>query len=420
MKNTNGKKEIAVTGLGAITPIGLNVKAFWNNYCQKKSGIKVNNRFDSTNFRSRVAGLIDDFNPQDHFAPNVVRRIDKVMQFGAVAASEALTQSGLLGYPDEKWKSNAAVFMGTGSGGMITLSDEMEKLRTCLPRQVNPMLMPMMLVNSTGGFIGIQFGLKGPNSCISTACASGASAVATACHYISSGMSDVVIAGGTEASIVPIIVAAFDSLKALTFDWNDKPEYASRPYCLKRSGFVIAEGAGAVVLEEYEFAKSRGAVILAKISGWGETCDAHNMVVPNENGAGLASAMQKALTMAGLSPETITHINAHATSTPLGDRVDSEAMKTVFKENRKNIIVSALKSSIGHTLGASGALALITSICMIQNKFIPPALNSSEMDPECDVALSGESGIEGEIHHSLVNASGFGGHNVSIVASRPD
>jgi 3-oxoacyl-[acyl-carrier-protein] synthase II len=417
MKNFKKNKIIAVTGTGAVTPIGNDVPAFWNNYCQKKSGISVNNRFQNENFRSQIAGLIQQFDPAAHFDPNVYRRIDRVTQLGTVAASEALRQSGLLEWQNSEWKNDAAVFVGTGVGGVITLSEESEKLRTCLPRQVNPLLMPMMLSNITGGYIAIQFGLKGANFCPTTACASGLSAIATACNYINSGLCDVAIAGGAEASIVPIIVAAFDSLKALSFTWNDNPEESSRPFCLKRSGFIIAEGAGTIVLEDYEFAKARGANILATISGWGETCDAYHMVSPAEHGEGIAAAMKKALSMASLLPEKVNHINAHATSTPLGDRLESEAINNVFGKNHEKLFVSALKSSIGHTLGASGAIALISSICMLQNKFIPAGRNSSEIDPECNVNLVKDSGKEFNIAHSIINAAGFGGHNVSVIAS---
>jgi 3-oxoacyl-[acyl-carrier-protein] synthase II len=409
------KRNIVITGIGAITPIGQNVETFWENCCRGCSGIRQIDRFDVSQYRSQIAGLIEDYDPFYFLNRKDALHLDRFTTLSVAAADQAMAQSCLKG--NGSWRDNTAVVLGTGLGGINSVSEQMEVLRNSTPRAVNPFLMPMMLNNSASAFLAIRFGLKGPNFASSSACASGSSAVVAACHLIRSGAADIALTGASEAPVTPIIVAAFDSLKSLARGWNDEPQQASRPFDVKRRGFVISEGAAVLVIEELQHALDRGAEILAHITGMGETCDAFHMTRPANRGTGIAEAMRKALAEAGRKGSEIGFVNAHATSTTVGDQNEATAIRSVLGEN---IPVSALKSQLGHTLGAAGALSLVGSVMALREKIIPPTINVSKVDPKCGLGNIVQNAQKTEFSSVMNNAMGFGGHNVSILVESPN
>ncbi len=411
------KRRVVVTGVGAVTPIGLDVESFWEASCAGRSGVQRIERFDTSQFCSQVAGLVEGFDPLPFVTPKEALHLDRFTLLSVAAATQALVNSGLDGRDD--WRARAGVVFGTGVGGILSLSEQMEVLRTSPPRFVTPFLMSMMLTNSAAGFLGIHFRLKGPSSCVSTACASGSSALTVACNMICTDQADVVLSGGTEAPITPIILAAFDSLHALATDWNDKPEAASRPFDMARAGFVMAEGAAALILEERRHALDRGAPILAEIAGWGETTDAHHMIAPSPNGEGVAQAMRLAIEWADLDPGAVDYVNAHATSTRLGDEFEALAIRKVLGDRVERVPVSATKSLVGHTLGTAGALGVVSAIMSLQRGLVPPTINLTDPDPACELDHVIGEPRRVNLTTALVNASGFGGHNVSILLMSP-
>ncbi len=409
--------RVVVTGIGAVTPIGLDVQSFWEASCAGRCNTQLIDSFDTTQFNSRIAAAVKDFDPLCFVTRREALHLDRCTLLAVGAATEALANSGLNGH--DNWRERAGVVIGCGVGGVASLSEQMEVLRTSPPRFVNPFLMPMMLNNSPCGFLGIHFRLKGPSSCTTTACASGASALAVACNLIRTDQATVVLAGGTEAAITPIILAAFDSLKALATGWNHQPQAASRPFDKGRAGFVLAEGAGVLVLEERRHALDRGASILAEIVGWGETTDAHHMFAPAPQGQGIAQAMRLAIERARLDPGAVDYVNAHATSTPLGDEFEACAIRDVFGARFSKVPVNAIKSLIGHTLGAAGALAAISAILSLQHGCIPATMNLSDPDPACELNHVVSEPCRAGLNTALVNSAGFGGHNVSILYMSP-
>jgi 3-oxoacyl-[acyl-carrier-protein] synthase II len=403
--------------MGAITPIGLDVTSFWEASCAGRSNIQLIDRFDASQFNSQIASAVKDFDPLCFVTRREALHLDRCTLLTVGAATEALASSGLNGNDD--WRDRTGVVIGCGVGGIASLSEQIEVLRTSPPRFVNPFLMPMMLNNSPSGFLAIRFKFKGPSTCTTTACASGASALVVAANLIRTGQATVVLAGGAEAAITPIILAAFDSLKALATGWNHQPEAASRPFDKKRAGFVLAEGAGVLVLEERRHALDRGAPILAEIAGWGETTDAHHMFAPAPNGQGVTQAMRLAIERAHLDPGAVDYVNAHATSTPLGDEFEACAIRNVLGDRTEKVPVSAIKSLIGHTLGAAGALAAISSILSLRYGLIPATANLTDPDPACALKHVVGEPYRGSLTTALVNSAGFGGHNVSILYMSP-
>jgi 3-oxoacyl-[acyl-carrier-protein] synthase II len=411
------ERRVVVTGMGAVTPIGLDVESFWEASCAGRSGVQRINCFDVSQFNSQVAGLVEGFDPLPFVTLKEALHLDRFTLLAVAAATQALANSGL--DKSDGWRHQAGVVLGTGVGGIFSLSQQMEVLRTSPPRFVNPFLMSMMLTNSASGFLAIHFRLKGPSASVSTACASGSSALTVACNMIRTGQADVVLTGGTEAPMTPIILAAFDSLHALATGWNDEPEAASRPFDAARAGFVIAEGAGVLVLEEQRHALDRGAPILAEIAGWGETTDAHHMTAPAPNGEGVAQAMRLAIEWARLDAGAVDYVNAHATSTRLGDEFEAFAIREVLGARAERVPVSATKSLVGHTLGAAGALGVVSAVLSLQHGLIPPTINLTEPDPACalDHVIGGPRRTD--LTAAMVNASGFGGHNVSLLLMSP-
>lgn len=411
------ERRVVITGMGVVSPIGLGIENFWAASCAGRSGVRRIDAFDVSQFNSQLAGVVEGFDAQTFVTRREALHLDRCTLLSVGAATEALHNSGLDG--NDGWHDQAGVAMGTGVGGILSLSEQMEVLRTSPPRFVNPFLMPMMLTNSASGFLAIHFGLKGPSACVSTACASGSSALSVAYNWIRSGQAEVVLSGGTEAALAPIILAAFDSLKALASGWNDQPQAASRPFDTGRSGFVIAEGAGALVLEERRHALDRGAPILAEIAGLGETTDAHHMFAPAPNGRGVAQAMRLAIERAHLDAGAVDYVNAHATSTPMGDEFEASAIRQVLGDRASRVPVNAIKSLIGHTLGASGAMGTISTILTLQHGLIPATLNLTDPDPACTLDHVVDGPRRADLTAALVNAAGFGGHNVSILLMSP-
>jgi 3-oxoacyl-[acyl-carrier-protein] synthase II len=407
------QKRVVVTGMGVVTPIGLNTEEFWTAWRTGQSGIGGIDRFDVSRFKSKIAGQIDNFDPLCHMDRKDLLRLDRFTHLAKSATDQAFIQSGL--DHSNGWKKKAGVLVGSGLGGIISLCEQMDVMQQDSPRRVNPFLMPMFLINAASAYISLDYKLKGPSCNVSTACASGLSAVVQACNLIQSGELDVIFAGGSDAPIVPIILAAFDALNALASKWNDNPTKASRPFDSGRKGFVLSEGSAILCLEERQHAEDRNADILCEIVGGKETCDAYHMVSPLEDGAGVVQSITQALIQADVKPDEVDYINAHATSTVVGDRCEAQAIKQVFNHHSDTIAVSAIKEFVGHMLGASGPIGLVGSILAINKGYIPPSRNLESIDPACDINIVSKNVNRTAINTALVNSSGFGGHNASVL-----
>ena len=373
--------RVVITGMGCVSPLGNSIDAFWNNIKEGKCGIDYISRFDTENFDVKLAAEVKDFDPSLYMDKREARRMDLYSQYAVAASKMAIDSSGI--DLESICKERFGVIVGSGIGGIGTIEKEHEKLLNKGPKRVSPLLIPMIIINMAAGNIAIQFGAKGICSTVVTACATGSHAIGEAYDIIRRGRADVIIAGGSEAGITPLSVAGFSSLQALTttVDINR----ASIPFDAERSGFVMAEGAGIVILESLEHAVKRGAKIYAEIVGYGASCDAYHITSPSEDGEGAARAMKEALKEAGISPEEVSYINAHGTSTPLNDKFETAAIKLVFGENAKNIPISSSKSMTGHLLGAAGAVESIICIKSLEEGFIPPTINYKVSDPECDL-----------------------------------
>ncbi|MDI6815232.1 MAG: beta-ketoacyl-ACP synthase II [Dehalococcoidales bacterium] len=409
------KRRVVVTGLGAITPLGVGVEKSWESLCQGKSGIGVITRFDATNFRTRIAGEVNEFNPLDFIASKLVRRGDRFIHFALAATRMAVDDSKLTINP-----SNAArvgVVVGTALGGMETLEKNYRLLLQGAHCRISPFFIPSFIANMASGQVAIQFGAKGPNKCPATACAAGAHAIGDAFRIIQRGEADAMIAGGAETAISPIIFAGLDAMKAMSAR-NEAPEKASRPFDRDRDGFITGEGAGIVILEELEFALNRGARIYAEVVGYGANCDAYHITAPDPDGKGAASCMKMALDDAGISGDKIDYINAHGTSTPLNDLCETLAIKSVFQGHSRNIPISANKSMIGHLWGAAGAVEAVFCILTIARGIIPPTINYETPDPECDLDYVPNVAREAKVKVALSNSFGFGSTNATLIFSQ--
>jgi 3-oxoacyl-[acyl-carrier-protein] synthase II len=401
--------------MGCISPVGNNVKETWDSILAGKSGMALITHFDATKHKTRFAAEVKGFDPVALVGGREARKMDRFTQFASAAALEALEQSGLK--IDDANRDRVGVLIGTGIGGISTLLEQVEVMRERGPERVSPFLVPMMISDSAAGMLAIRFGARGPNMAIATACASGNNAIGEATEIVRRGAADVMIAGASEASIVPVAMAGLNVMTALSTR-NEDPQSASRPFDRDRDGFVMGEGAGMLILESLEHAQARGATILCEIKGYGTTDDAHHISAPAENGAGAALSMQFALQNANLQPEDIGYINAHGTSTSLNDKSETAAIKTVFGGHAYKVPVSSTKSMTGHLLGASGALEAVFCSLAIREGVLPATINYRTPDPECDLDYVPNQARKASPGHVMSNSFGFGGHNATLILSR--
>ena len=406
------RRRVVITGLGLIIPTGVGVKNAWKNICEGKSGIGPLTRFDVTAFDTKIAGEVKGFNSEHYLDKKDVRRMDLFVQFAIGATQEAMEDAQLKITPENS--EQIGVIVGTGLGGLPTFEKNHIALLEKGPGRVSPFFIPMLIANMASGHIAMHFGAKGPNTCVVTACATGAHSIGDAFRAVQYGDAEAIIAGGTEANIAPLTIAGFNAMKALSTR-NHEPEKASRPFEKNRDGFVVGEGAGILILEELEFALKRKAKIYGEIVGYGYTGDAYHMTAPSPDGDGAARCMRMAIKDAGLRPDEIDYINAHGTSTPLNDLTETQAIKTVFKDYAKEIPVSATKSMTGHLLGAAGSTEAIFTLLSISDGIMPPTINYEEPDPECDLDYVPNVARRKPIRVAMSNAFGFGGTNASLV-----
>jgi 3-oxoacyl-[acyl-carrier-protein] synthase II len=407
--------RVVITGMGAITPLGNDVETFWRNVVAGRSGVGPITLFDASAMKTRIAAEVKGFDPEAWFGRKEARRMDRYAQFALAATQQALQDARL--DPAHVDRERVGVILGTGIGGIGALVQGVETLMTRGPDRISPFMVPMMLADTAPGLIAIAYGFRGPNMAVVTACASGTNAIGEAMHLIRRGDADVVIAGGAEAAILPVAVAAFNVMGAISTR-NEEPERASRPFDRTRDGFVMGEGAGILILERLEHARARGARIYAEVVGYGTSADAYHITAPLENGEGAALAMRRALADAGLSPRDIDYINAHGTSTPLNDKSETQAIKAVFGEAAYDVPISSTKSMIGHLLGAAGAVEAIVCIRAITDGVIPPTINYEHPDPECDLDYVPNVARRKPVRTAMSNSFGFGGHNACVIFRR--
>ncbi|HEC13298.1 MAG TPA: beta-ketoacyl-[acyl-carrier-protein] synthase II [Acidiferrobacteraceae bacterium] len=401
--------------MGILSPIGIGLNDNWQNILAAKSGIGQISQFDPTGISTTIAGEVKNFDVTQFMTLKESRKMDRFIQFGMAAAIEAIDDSGL-----EVNDANAdriGVHIGAGIGGVATIEQTAELFRVKGPRRVSPFYIPMSIINMISGNVSIRYGMKGPNLAMVTACSTATHSIGDAARLIEYGDADVMVAGGAEGAITPVSVAGFASARALS-SRNDDPQGASRPWDQDRDGFVMGEGAGVVVLEELEFAKKRGARIYAELTGFGLSGDAHHMTSPPADGEGAARCMNNALRNAGMNPEDIDYVNAHGTSTPLGDKAETVAVKTTFAGHAKKLAVSSTKSMTGHLLGAAGGIEAIYSVMAVHHQIAPPTINLENPDPECDLDYVPDSAREMSINGVLSNSFGFGGTNGTLVFRR--
>ena len=406
--------RVVVTGMGAIAPNGNTVPNYWDSLISGRSGIDYITYFDTSDFPVKIAGEISNFDPEDHFERKEVRKLDPFSIYALVACNEAIQMAGL--DSDNFDHERAGVMIGCGIGGINTLLHEHDVLNNSGPRRISPFFVTKLIVNIAGGQIAIKWNLKGPNQTVVSACASATDAIGMALRVIQSGMADIMIAGGTEASICDLPLAGFSKIRALCNEANP-PQSASRPFDKDRSGFVMGEGSGMLVLETEEHAISRGATILGELAGYGATNDAYHVTQPAEGGAGAVLAMQLAIEDAKAKPEDINYINAHGTSTPFNDKNETSAIKTVFGNHASTLKISSSKSMTGHLLGASGGIEAIAGLKVIEQQIIPPTINYNTPDPECDLDYVPNKAQKAKVDFVLSNTFGFGGHN-AVIAMR--
>jgi 3-oxoacyl-[acyl-carrier-protein] synthase II len=410
------ERRIVITGMGAVTPLGLDVPSTWTNLIAGKSGVSPITAWDASKYDCRFAAQVFGFEPRRHFYNEKdARRADRYSQLAMAAAKEAATQSGL--DPDKLELDRVGVLVGSGIGGLKSLADQDEILLSKGPSRISPFLIPMMINNMAAGLISMEFGFAGPNFAVVTACATSNNCIGEAWRLIRDNEADVILAGGSEAACIPLAVGGFSAMRALSTR-NDEPERASRPFDRDRDGFVMGEGAGIVVVEELEHAKKRGAPILAELTGYGLTADAYHMTSPPPGGTGAVKAMQHTLKRARLPLEKVDYINAHGTSTPVGDAAETAAIKVVFGDHARKLAVSSTKSMTGHLLGAAGAAELIFCLKAIETGILPPTINLDNPDPACDLDYVPNKARETRIDTAMSNSFGFGGHNATLLVQR--
>jgi 3-oxoacyl-[acyl-carrier-protein] synthase II len=410
-----GKSRVVVTGMGVLCPTGNTVAEAWQNAAAGKSGIDKVTLFDTSIVVIDIAGEVKNFNPEVIMGKKEARRSDRFAHLAVAASKQALEDSGLVITDENRY--DVGCIIGSGIGGIESFTETVLDLFNKGHRSVSPLALTRLLIDSSSGKVSIELGLRGPNFCITTACATGNNCIGEAAEVIRRGQAKVMLAGSTEAAIVPVTMASFNNMKALTHH-IDEPQKASRPFDRDRDGFVPAEGAATLVLEDLDHALARGAKIYAEVSGYGHTSDAYHPTAPTETGEGAAKAMEFALRDAGLKPEDIHYINAHGTGTPLNDAAETKAIKTALGEQAYSIPISSTKSVTGHALGAAGAIEAVFGIMAIQDNFIPPTINLDNPDPECDLNYTPNQGVSHQVDHFMSNAFGFGGHNAVIIMGR--
>lgn len=405
-------RRVVVTGMGAITPIGNDIASFWQAIKNGECGVDTITSFDPSEFKTQIAGEVKNFDPTEYIEKKEARKMDQFTQYALVAAMEAVKNSGIDMSKEDPWR--VGVISGSGIGGIKTLEEQHAVLEQKGPGRVSPFFIPMIIGNMAAAQIAIKFGMRGINENVVTACASGTNAIGDAFRHIQSGTNDVIIAGGCEAAVSPLAFAGFCNMKAMSTR-NDDPKHASRPFDAERDGFVLSEGAGFIVLEELEHAKARGANIICEMVGYGATDDAYHITSPIPGGEGGAKAMEFAINDAKISPEEMTYINAHGTSTKYNDHFETQAIKTVFGEAASKIAVSSTKSMTGHMLGAAGGVEAIVCALAIRDGYIPATINYENPDPDCDLDIVPNVGRNQEVKYAMSNSLGFGGHNASVV-----
>ena len=406
------RRRVVVTGVGLVIPVGIGVPEAWKNVCEGKSGIGPLTRFDGSGFDTRIAGEVKGFTPEKYIDKKEIKKMDLFIHYALAAAKEAVEDAQLKITPENC--EQIGVIVGTGLGGLPTLEETHKVLLEKGPSRITPFFIPKLIANMAAGQIAMQHGAKGPNTCVVTACATGAHCIGDAFRAIQYGDAEAIIAGGTEANITPLTVGGFNAMKALSTR-NEEPQKASRPFEKNRTGFVVAEGAGILILEEFEFARKRGAKIYGEVVGYGYTGDAYHITAPPPDGDGAIRCMRMAIRDARIRPEDIDTINAHGTSTVLNDITETIAIKAVFGDYAKKIPISATKSMTGHLLGAAGSTEAIFALLSIRDGILPPTINYEEPDPECDLDYVPNVARKGSIRIAMSNAFGFGGTNATLI-----
>ncbi|MCC5911999.1 MAG: beta-ketoacyl-ACP synthase II [Clostridiaceae bacterium] len=409
------KKRVVVTGIGCVTPVGIGKEAFWKAITSGVSGINRITRFDASQYTTQIAAEVKDFSPEDYIDKKEARKMDRFTQF-AVAASHMAVEDAKLD-TEAVESERFGVIIGSGIGGIQTLEEQHQRLMEKGAKRVSPFFIPMMITNIGSGHISMALNAKGPNNTVVTACASSTNAVGEAFRVIERGDADIMITGGAEASITPLSIAGFCSMKAMSTN-NDEPQKASRPFDANRDGFVMGEGAGMMVMESLEHALKRGATIYAEVVGYGMSADAYHITAPDPEGKGAARSMENALRDGDVSYKDVDYINAHGTSTPYNDKFETMAIKNVFKEHAKELCVSSTKSMTGHLLGAAGGIEGIVCALAIQNDTVPPTINYETPDEECDLDYVPNKSRKTTVNYALSNSLGFGGHNATIVLKK--
>jgi 3-oxoacyl-[acyl-carrier-protein] synthase II len=407
------KRRVVITGLGMLAPVGLTVQECWSNLVAGKTGIAKTTRFDASAFNCQVAGEVKGFNVEDYLTAKEARHMDTFIHFGIAAAIQAIRDSGL--ELDKEDLERIGVVIGSGIGGLPMIENNHKDYLERGPRRISPFFVPGSIINMISGHVSIMYGLKGPNYAIVSACTTGLHSIGDAGRLIEYGDADVMVAGGAEATISPMGVGGFAAMKALSTR-NDDPATASRPWDKDRDGFVLGEGAGVVVLEEYERAKARGARIYAELAGYGMSADAHHMTAPDKDGP--KRGMQNALRSAGLNPQDIQYVNAHGTSTPLGDKNETDAIKLALGDHAYKTVINSTKSMTGHLLGAAGGIETVITALAVHHQISPPTINIFNQDPECDLDYCANSARDLKIDAAFSNSFGFGGTNGSVVIKR--
>lgn len=406
------ERRVVITGIGAFTPIGKSAPDFWNGLVSGNSGARPIDHFDVTDFPTKFAAQIPEYDPSAYFDRKKARRMDQFCQYAMISAQEAVEDSGL--ELDSINRNRVGVMVGSGIGGMETFFDQSMNFKDHGPRGVSPFFIPMLIPDMAAGQISIKYGFKGPNFCTVSACATGSHNIGLAYDAIKKNDCDWAVCGGSEAPVFEMGVAGFNSMRAMSTR-NDEPEKASRPFDKDRDGFVLGEGSAMMILEEYEKAKARNARIYGELVGYGFSADAYHMTAPDPDGEGVILAMNKALESAGISPEDVEHINMHGTSTPLGDKAESNSIKKVFGDHAYNISLNSTKSMTGHMLGAAGAAESVATLLAVYHGMIPPTINQENPDPECDLNYTPNESEARDISYAMNNAFGFGGHNTTLV-----
>ncbi len=409
------KRRVVITGLGVVTSLSCKVDDLWRRVLAGESGIHALRLFDSTEHKVKFAGDVYDWDPVEYIPSKELKRLDRFSQFALVAATDAVQHSGLEFEREDSFR--CGVILGSGIGGLQEIETQVERLLHKGPDRVSALTIPKLMLNAAGGNISIKYGMRGPNYTVATACASATNAIGDALKAIQYDDADVMITGGTEAAITPMGIAGFANMRALS-ERNEDPCRASRPFDRDRDGFVLSEGSGILVLEELEHAKARGANILCELLGFGASGDAGHITQPDEAGTGAARAMNAALRDAGVAPDEVDYINAHGTSTPLGDKAETKAVKAVYGQHAGKLSISSTKSQLGHSLGASGGIELVLSVMALMHNMAPPTINLENPDPDCDLDYTPNVPKERPIRVAMSNSFGFGGHNASVVIGR--